>query len=82
MFVQSSKLRRCSPKRKSGLDIDEMRVKSMIYLITHAETKSEALTAYCDWFRVAERTGREVLSKDSYRESLKRSDSYREGKRS
>ena len=42
-----------------------------IYLITHAETKSEALTAYCDWFRVAERTAEKFYQKIVIEKALK-----------
>jgi len=58
-------------EKKDGLDVDEMKVKTMIYLITHAETKSEALTAYCDWFRVAERTAEKFYQKIVIEKALK-----------
>lgn len=58
-------------EKKEGIDIDEMKVKVMVYLITHAKTKSEALTAYCDWFRVAERTAEKFYQKIVIEKALK-----------
>ena len=58
-------------ERKNGINIDEMREKSMVYLITHAGTKTEALTAYCDWFRVAESTADSYYKKIIVEHALK-----------
>ena len=58
-------------ERKSGINIEELREKVMVYLITHAETKTEALTAYCDWFRVAESTADTYYKKSIVEHALK-----------
>jgi hypothetical protein len=50
-------------ERKEGVNIDEMKANTMIYLITHAETKSEILIAFCDWFRLAESTAESFYKK-------------------
>jgi|13_taG_2_1085334.scaffolds.fasta_scaffold38211_2 hypothetical protein len=58
-------------ERKNGVNIEEMKEKAMVYLITHAGTKTEALTAYCDWFRVAESTGDSYYKKMIVEHALK-----------
>tara|TARA_B100001142_G_scaffold304707_1_gene333030 strand:- start:5262 stop:6035 length:774 start_codon:yes stop_codon:yes gene_type:complete len=58
-------------ERKSGINLEEMRQKVMVYLITHASTKTEALTAYCDWFKVAESTGDSFYKKAIVEHGLK-----------
>ena len=58
-------------ERKNGIDIDEIRTKVMIYLITHAKTKTEVLTAYCDWFKVAESTADSYFKKIIIEHALK-----------
>ena len=58
-------------EKKEGIDISDMKMKVMVYLITHAKTKSEALTAYCDWFRVPERTAEKYYQKMIIEKALK-----------
>ena len=58
-------------EKKSGINIEELKEKAMVYLITHAGTKTEALTAYCDWFRVAESTGDSYYKKMIVEHALK-----------
>ena len=58
-------------ERKNGINIEEMREKVMVYLITHAKTKTEALTAYCDWFRVPESTADSYYKKIIIEHGLK-----------
>lgn len=60
-------------ERKNGINIEEMREKVMVYLITHAKTKTEALTAYCDWFRVPESTADSYYKKIIVEHALKAS---------
>ena len=58
-------------ERKEGINVSELKQSAMIYLITHATTKTEALTAYCDWFRVTESTADAYYKKTIVEQALK-----------
>ena len=58
-------------ERKDGVNIDELKHKIMIYLITHATTKTEALSNYCEWFRVTESAADSLYKKIIVENQLK-----------
>ena len=55
--------RKLQKEKSAGLDLGEIRRKSMIYFINNADTKSKALAEYCDWFGVADSTAETFYKK-------------------
>ena len=48
------KAKEIEAERKNGINIDELKVKIMVYLITHAKTKTLLLSEFCDWFNLTD----------------------------
>lgn len=63
--------RKMQKERSSGIDVNELRAKSMIYFINTAETKGKALAEFCDWFMVAESTAESFYKKTIVENKLK-----------
>ena len=63
--------RKMQKERASGIDVQELRTKSMIYFINTAESKGKALAEFCDWFMVAESTAESFYKKTIIENKLK-----------
>jgi hypothetical protein len=55
--------RKMQKERTNGLDIQDIKTKAMIYFIETCESKSGALSLFCDWFNVAESTAESFYKK-------------------
>ena len=63
--------RKMQKERSSGLDVQEIKRKAMIYFTNKAETKCEILTEFCDWFNLAESTAESYYKKVKVEHRLK-----------
>jgi hypothetical protein len=55
--------RKTQKERASGLDVQEIKTKSMIHFIEKCDNKSEVLSIFCDWYNVAESTAESFYKK-------------------
>ena len=59
-IIEAQKMRK---DRSSGLDVQDIKIKSMVYFIKKCDSKSEALSLFCDWYSVAESTAESFYKK-------------------
>tara|TARA_R110000765_G_scaffold394862_1_gene488497 strand:- start:103 stop:882 length:780 start_codon:yes stop_codon:yes gene_type:complete len=67
-IIEAQKMRK---ERSTGIDVQDLRVKAMVYFINTADTKGKVLSEFCDWFMVAESTAESFYKKVLIENKLK-----------
>ncbi len=67
-IIEAKKMQK---ERSHGIDIQDIKVKAMIFFTKKSDTKGEILTEFCDWFKVAESTAESFYKKVKTENRLK-----------